>query len=290
MVKKTEREKALKFSKLHGTGNDFILTDGAEVEKTGMEPGELAKRVCDRRFGVGADGFMFHAPTGKARIRMLYFNSDGSRAEMCGNGLRCFARYVHEAADVSEEAFLVETDAGLYPVRIGADREVEIAMGLPLTRAEAVPALGAATDRFMRERLETPQGIFTVSALRLGVPHAVVFKNENPEWGVSTTGPLIEGMRNRFPEGINVNFVTVVSRGALKVETWERGAGRTLSCGTGACASAYAARLFGYVEPAVEVLVPGGALRVRIERESLYLKGPAHWICDGIYRVESPHL
>lgn len=270
---------------MHGTGNDFILTEMEEIQKTSLEIQDLARLVCERHRGVGADGLMFHMPSSAADIRMKYYNSDGSKAEMCGNGIRCFARYVHENGWVRASEFSVETDAGIYKVSIGEDYQVEVDMGSPILDPAMIPAIGGTKDGFFKEKADTSLGSVEISSLRMGVPHTVVFQEEAETFDVEETGSCLEHMKEVFPEGTNVNFVEVLSPEMLRVDTWERGAGRTLSCGTGVCASVYMAHLFGMVGSTVEARVPGGALFIRIEGDRLFMKGAAVLICEGDFHI-----
>ncbi len=256
----------LRFVKCEGTGNDFIImrvwVDDAPA---------VARRLCDRHFGVGADGFMLmeEAPEG-ADYRMYYYNADGSRGEMCGNGLRCFVRYL--ATYVEEmPVYKILTDAGIYTVHL-KHNTLAIDMG---------PAL-LSKDAFLSRELDTAEGGHTVHFTHYGVPHAVlVHESEVAQDRVLRSGPLLE-KHAVFTEGANVNFVTIASSDHLIVKTYERGAGYTLSCGTGVCSSVLIARALGRVGDKVRVTVPGGELSVHVdEREHLWLEGPARIICDG---------
>ncbi len=275
---------------MHGTGNDFILTEYEEMIVGDQSATELAKGVCDRHFGVGADGLMFPMKSFVADIKMKYYNSDGTKAEMCGNGIRCFARYVYDRGKVQNRKFAIETDAGIYNVEIIDKCMVEVEMGQPLTEASSVPAIGGIGGKFLKQEVETRFGSIEASSVRMGVPHTVIFGKDDEPFEVKKWGLEIEKMKKVFPEGTNVNFVKVVSPNNIIVETWERGAGKTLSCGTGVCASAYLARFFGLVDKNVEVNVPGGSLYIRMSGDSLYMKGEAVLICIGDYGKETCSL
>lgn len=276
----------LRFTKMHGTGNDFILTEYEEIKAEGHEVKEIARSVCDRHFGIGADGLMFPMESSVTDIKMQYYNSDGTKAEMCGNGIRCFARYVFDSGKVKKRKFSIETDAGIYNVELIGKCMVEVEMGRPLTDAASVPAIGGGQGKFLRERVETCFGSIEASSVRMGVPHTVVFEKDGESFDVNKWGSEIESLKEVFPEGTNVNFVKVISPEKISVETWERGAGKTLSCGTGVCASVFLARHFDLVDDNVCVSVPGGRLSIRMGKSSLYMKGEAVLICSGDYAME----
>ena len=276
----------MKFTKMHGTGNDFILMDKDEILSAGCDVSKLAKIICHRHFGIGADGFMYCMDSDLADIKMQYFNSDGTKAEMCGNGIRCFARYVYEKGRVDSPNFSIETDAGIYHVAIDGDCLVEVEMGLPLMDAYRVPALGGKSKEFFKEMIQTGLGQIEVSSVRMGVPHTVVFEEKDQQYCVEEWGEEIEKLSDVFPQGTNVNFARVLSEKELTVETWERGAGKTLSCGTGVCASAYLAYAFGFVGDRLLVKVPGGRLSITIRENTLFMKGQAISICDGDFHIE----
>lgn len=260
------------FSKYHGTGNDFIFVQGPV-----SDPSALARKLCDRHFGIGADGLMYASSSDLADIRMHYFNSDGSEAKMCGNGLRCFVRYLLDEGLMDKEAFVVETLAGLIPVEAYGDH---IVLDLPVNRLkldedELVRTLDASGS-------VNVEGI-EVFPLFMGTQHAVVFAS--PEMDVKDLGPRLTN-DPVFPQGINVNFVEVLDTKSLKVLTHERGAGWTLSCGTGVCASAWIAYHHHRTEANVQVFVPGGALSVTIFENSVRLSGPAVFIAKGEFKED----
>ena len=270
----------MRFAKMHGAGNDFILmtADAAGDADLGL----LARRACHRRFGVGADGLMIAAPSAVADIRMIYYNSDGSLGEMCGNGIRCFSRMVWEKGLVAQLPFVVETGAGLKTIQItgsGDQLRVRVGMGLPLLHAAEVPAAIEA-KRVWSYPVTVLGAAYPLYAIRMGVPHCCVFGETADPGRTVTAGPIIATLPI-FPAGMNVNFVHVTGPNALFVDTWERGAGHTLACGTGVCASAWLANERGLVGRDVTVTVPGGVLRVEITETELFLEGPAQWICEG---------
>lgn len=260
------------FSKYHGTGNDFIFVQG-----TVTDPSKLAQKLCDRHFGIGADGLMYASSSDRADIRMHYFNSDGSEARMCGNGLRCFVRYLLDENLMDKERFIVETAAGLIPVEAHGDH---IVLDLPVNRlkldeSELTRTLNASGS-------VNVEGV-SVYPLFMGTQHAVVFAD--PELDIKTLGPQLT-KHEIFPQDINVNFVEVLDENSLKVITHERGAGWTLSCGTGVCASAWIAHHKQQTQDKMQVFVPGGALSVQIFEDFVRLSGPAVFIAKGEFKED----
>jgi diaminopimelate epimerase len=275
----------LRFAKYHGLGNDFILMDGLSAP---MEmSAQIALRLCDRHFGVGADGVILVLPSAVADCRMQLINSDGSEAEMCGNGLRCLAQFVWDERLICKTEMTVETLAGLkHPrLRMNGERVVEIIveMGLPLLRARDVPTTLVAPDaKAMDAPLELDGATWQVTALNTGVPHCVIFVSDAEAVDWRALGPRIVD-HPAFPHKTNVMFTQVVARDHLRVRPWERGAGATLACGTGACAAAVAAALTGRAERDVQVTLPGGTLRIQWDAnyDEIMMTGPAERVFVG---------
>jgi len=256
----------LHFVKYHGLGNDFILVDGLGAPTPDISPQE-AVRLCDRHFGIGADGVILALPSSDADCRMQLINSDGSEAEMCGNGLRCLARFVWDEGLIRKTEMVVETLAGLKRARLHVEGEhvleIAVGMGKPLLSARDVPTTLVAPDaRAMDVPLEIDGATFCVTALNTGVPHCIVFVPDVDAVDWRSIGPRIEH-HAAFPHKTNVMFMQVISRDHLRVRPWERGAGPTLACGTGACAAAVAAAISGRAERDVAVTLPGGRLRIQ---------------------------
>lgn len=267
---------------MHGAGNDFILI--RHEEAIGANLSALAKKMCHRRFGIGADGLMASFPSEIADVRMEYYNSDGSLAEMCGNGIRCFARFVYDAGLVQGTAFSVETGAGVKTVELSAAEDefkVGVGMGAPITGASDVPAQVDA-DRVWGHPMVAAGSIYPIYSIRMGVPHTVIFTDRLENELTETAGPEIEGSE-MFPEKTNVNFVQILSRGSMLVDTWERGAGHTLACGTGVCASVWIAHALDLVDAVVHVQTPGGELTIRLIDGEVFMEGRAELICRGEY-------
>ncbi len=264
------------FTKMHGLGNDFIVIDAPDAQKYGYP--SLAQRLCDRHTGIGADGLIVVVPSAQCDLRMRIFNQDGSEAEMCGNGIRCFAKYAYERGRVERERFTVETLAGVVEPEIMLERGevlgVRVKMGKPGLQRGDVPMQGPA-GRVINEQFTISAGKFRISALSMGVPHAVVFVDSLEAAHPELIGPQIE-RHPSFPQRTNVTFARVIDSRNLEMRTWERGAGLTLACGTGACAAAVAGFLNGLTGRRVTARLKLGELNIEYEKdETVYMTGPA---------------
>jgi diaminopimelate epimerase len=257
----------IRFEKYHGTGNDFIL-----IEPQSIDSSIIAKRLCDRHFGIGADGIMIPYPSKVADIKMEYFNSDGSPAPMCGNGLRCFVRYCLNHGVLQKGPVTVETLAGIIDVN-AQDELISLNLGQPLLDLDSDYVID--NDEVIIDELK-------LHTLFLGTLHAIVIVDESMNF--RNLGEKLS-YHPRFPQAINVNFVQVVDRNTIKVTTHERGAGWTLSCGTGSAASAFMTNLLDLTDDEVTVLVPGGELSVYCN-EDVILTGPAIKIASGVFEGE----
>jgi diaminopimelate epimerase len=266
----------MKITKMHGLGNDFIITEEYAEDYT-----EAAKRLCRRRLDVGADGLVALGHSDVADVGMRIINADGSEAEMCGNAIRCFARYVYDRGILRQEEMTVETIAGVMRPRLilegGRVTGVRVDMGKPDFTAENIPVkakdpLAYALNAGGRE--------VALSSVLVGVPHAVAFGDWN-EGDTARLGALIE-TDAVYPRRTNVDFTTVVDRGTLRVRTWERGAGETLACGTGCCAAAAVACEKGLCGRDIRVLVQPGELRVEYAEDGhIFMTGPAAYVFTG---------
>lgn len=257
----------IRFEKYHGTGNDFIF-----VYDQPDNPSECAIKLCDRHYGIGADGLMYASPSTLADIKMSYYNADGSHATMCGNGLRCFARFVTNNQIVLKNEFIVETDAGLIPVNV-QDNEVSILLNRErstLTSNESIEPLIDYKPIKIEDTLI--YGVF------VGTLHGIVFVEDYTN--INDLGPKLTYHPN-FLHAININFVRIINHTEIEVRTHERGAGWTLSCGTGVCASVVVSNAHNLVNKDVFVKVPGGALNVSLKQNGIQLSGPAEWIMKG---------
>lgn len=272
------------FTKVHGLGNDFIVLE--EVQERKIDYRAVAKVLCLRNTWIGADGLLLVCPSKKADIGMRIINADGSEAEMCGNGIRAFAKYVYERGIVQKERFTIETGAGIMtPELILEDGEVEavrVDMGKPLIAAKEIPIEGGGEEPFLRQKLRAGGRAFTLSAVRVGVPHVAVHVEDPIDFPVEAYGPLIEH-DPLFPERTNVNFIRVKTRKYIVQRTWERGCGRTLACGTGACSVAVACMLERKVERKVTVQLELGKLTIEWPEDdgSVFMTGPAKIAFDG---------
>ncbi len=263
---------AINFYKMQGLGNDFILIDSRSEKLNGLDLKKLAIGICDRNFGVGADGLLIVHPSQKAHYRMQVINSDGSEPEMCGNGIRCFARYVYETDKLKEEVISVETLAGIIVPAIikGADggiSMIEVDMGIP--KDEGMVNLAG----------------FDFKKISMGNPHAITFLDDETYGNIdlSEIGPLIEHDPH-FINRTNVEFTRVISENRIEIKVWERGAGATLACGTGACAAAAAGFILGLIGRHVEVHLPGGALDIEWgDDQHILMRGPAEFVFEGKY-------
>lgn len=275
----------LRFVKYHGVGNDFILVDGLSSQAA-ISPAQ-AIQLCDRHFGIGADGVILAQPSKIADCRMQLYNSDGSEAEMCGNGLRCLARFVWDEGLIRTTEMTVETPAGLRRARLTVQglRVIEISaeMGAPLLLAGDVPTtLVAPTASAVEAPLVVDDTSWHVTAVNTGVPHCVIFVADAEAIDWRTIGPRIAD-HPAFPQKTNAMFTQVVAKDHLFVRPWERGAGPTMACGTGACAAAVAASLTGRAGRDVTVTLPGGALRIQWDAASnqIIMTGPAERVFVG---------
>lgn len=274
----------MEFMKWHGAGNDFILVRREALEAEGLtDLSDLSAKICHRRFGIGADGLMVADQSDCADIKMTYYNSDGSYAAMCGNGIRCFSAFCHATGLVEKTEFSVETGDGIKYVSLTCQEGywVEVDMGTAQTQAEDVPTTLLTKDD-QRVSIALEDHLFFMDILKVGVPHAVIDVKSS---GVSAKdlahfGPLIENHEG-FPQRTNVNFVEVLGPNHLRVDTWERGAGLTYACGTGVCASAYAYISRGQQQLPVSVDVLGGRLYIDLKEGHIMMKGPAELIANG---------
>lgn len=271
------------FKKMHGAGNDFIVMKKADLPKD-VELSQLAIKSCHRRFGIGADGILVVAPSEMADVKMIYYNSDGSLANMCGNGIRCFSKYAYDEGLVNKEAFMVETLAGILRVEVKLEnkkvRLVKVNMGRMYFKPEEIPVIHDGPD-FVKQQIIVADKVFEATSVLMGVPHTVIFVDQLQDAMVNQYGPIIETL-NIFPHKTNVNFSKIINRELIHVKTWERGAGFTLACGTGVTSVCGVANYLGLVDKRVEVVVDGGKLMISINEDgSMDMEGPAEDICIG---------
>ncbi|MGL5245615.1 MAG: diaminopimelate epimerase [Sarcina sp.] len=272
----------MNFAKMQGNGNDFIIVEDFHNKLKGKE-GELAKNICDRKFGVGADGLLIVRHTEQADVEMVIINSDGSYAAMCGNGIRCFVKYIFEKDIINKTNIKVLTGAGVKNILLEVtDNEVSsisVNMGIANFDPKAIPAI--CDEEIIKKEIIANGKKYEITALNMNIPHTVIFEKENFQ---IEEGKEIEYFP-LFPERTNVNFCRILNRDVIEVRTWERGAGATLGCGTGNCASVVVCNKLGYVDNKVKVITPGGSLWVDIKDDGVYMIGDAKFICEGIYKL-----
>jgi len=274
------------FSKMHGLGNDFIVIDARDKED--IDYNSLAKRMCHRHIGVGADGILLVLNSDVADIRMRIINSDGSEAEMCGNGIRCFSKYVFERGIVKKDKFKVETLAGIIEPQLilndyGFVDKVKVNMGKPSFKRKDIPMQGDPESDAINTSIEVEGKEYKITSLLMGVPHTVLFVDDVEKVDIYTLGPKIE-KHEVFPRKTNVNFVQVIDKNNIKVRTWERGAGATFACGTGSCASVIASNLNGFTERKVNVHLYFGTLEIEwCDDDIIFMTGPAEEVFVGEY-------
>jgi len=266
---------------MHGLGNDYIVIDNREAKISDRKAPELAKKLCDRRFSVGADGLLLVYNSTGADAKLRIFNADGSEAEMCGNGIRCFAKYCYENSIVPKRDFSVETLAGIKHVWLTIKGEevaaVKVDMGEPSWERNSLPMKGKGTC--IDCDLDVDGEVFKLTCLSMGNPHCVLFVNCIDCYPVEEIGSKIEN-HQAFPKRTNVGFVEVLSENELNVRVWERGCGETLACGTGTCAAVAAANKLGKVGNKVTVHVLGGNLHVEVGK-TIFLSGSAEKVYEG---------
>lgn len=274
----------MRFTKMQGLGNDYVYVNCFE-EKIDNPP-ELARRISDRHFGVGSDGLIMINPSDKADFEMEMYNADGSRGEMCGNGIRCVAKYVYDHGLTDKTDISVETLGGIkyleLTVEDGKVKTVKVDMGKPELEPQKIPVKadgGKAVDEPIRVGGEE----YRMTCVSMGNPHAVVFVGcDVKDFPLEEIGPKFEN-HERFPNRVNTEFVRVIDRRTAEMRVWERGSGETLACGTGACAVAVACALNGFTEDEVTVRLLGGDLQIRWDREkdTVFMTGPAEVVFDG---------
>jgi len=268
--------RAVPFTKMVATGNDFVVIEA----KRNRDWGTLAKAICHRRFGTGADGIILAMPSRKAAIRMRMFNPDGSEAEACGNGTRCLVRYAIDRGLIEAKEITIETMGGLRKART-VGKMIQVDMGEPIFKAELIP-VKLNRDAVIDYPLTIAGRKLSLTCLSMGNPHAVAFIDEPVDkFPLEVIGPNVEN-HSFFPKRVNFEIANVTDKGGIRARVWERGAGETLSCGTGACAIAVAARLHKFCGGKVNVVLPGGTLTIDWNGNGeVKLTGPAEEVFNG---------
>ena len=277
----------MKFTKMHGCGNDYVYVNLFEEQLD--NPAEVSIKVSDRHFGIGSDGLITIGPSDKADFRMHIYNADGSEAEMCGNGIRCVAKYVYDHKLTDKTEITVETGAGvltliLYPEN-GKVQQVRVDMGEPILTPAEIPVV-SNNDKVIDEPIEVGGKTWNMTCVSMGNPHAVVFVDDTASFPLETYGPLFEN-HERFPKRTNTEFVQVISRTEANMRVWERGSAETWACGTGTCATVMACILNGKTEDKVLVHLRGGDLTIEYDRASnhVFMTGPATEVFSGEIEV-----
>lgn len=270
----------LRFTKMHGLGNDFVVLD--LVTQRFVLKERHVRKLADRRFGVGCDQVLVVEPPGRPDVDFRYriFNADGSEVEQCGNGARCFARFVRDKRLIGKDTIRVETKGGLLELVITRNRQVRVDMGAPVLDPAQIPF--TAPERATTYVLEADGQRYEIGAVSMGNPHAVLLVDDVATAPVTTLGPLLE-RHPRYPNRVNVGFMQVVSPREINLRVWERGAGETLACGTGACAAVVSGRLRGLLDREVQVNLPGGSLSIEWPGEGspVMMTGPATTVFEG---------
>jgi len=281
----------VRFTKMHGLGNDYLVIDAMQESPPEATLPALAKAMSDRHFGVGSDGLILVLPSRLADFKMRIFNSDGSEAEMCGNGIRLFAKFVYERGYTHGRDLEVETLAGtIRPhlrVRGNQVQSVRVDMGAPRFARSEIPMKGTHQPQVVKERLRIGGQRYSITALSMGNPHCVLFVEDVDRAKVEQIGPAIEH-HDLFPRRTNVEFVQIVGEGEIKMRVWERGAGETLACGTGASAALVAAVLNGLSPRKATLHLRGGDLKVNwiADDDHVFIDGPAAEVCTGETRLD----
>lgn len=274
----------MKFTKMHGAGNDYVYVNC--FEEVIENPADVAITVSNRNFGIGSDGLILIMPSETADVRMRMFNSDGSESEMCGNGIRCVAKYAYDHGIVSKTEITAETGAGILTLQLypNADNKVErvrVNMGPPRLHREEIPMNGVPASQVVAEELAVLDKTFKVTCVSMGNPHCIIYVDDVENFPVAIYGPLIES-HQLFPRRTNVEFVQIISRSEVKQRTWERGAGETLACGTGASAVCVAGVLNNVTDRMILNHLTGGDLELEwVENGPVFMTGPATEVFSG---------
>lgn len=277
----------MKFTKMHGLGNDYIYVNCFDQKID--NPGELARKLSDRHFGIGSDGLVLILPSEKADFRMRMFNSDGSEAEMCGNAIRCVGKFVYDNRLTDKKTITVETLAGIKTLEMtekdGIIMLVRVDMGEPILEPARIP-VKTDKDIFISEKIDVSGQYFNVTCVSMGNPHAIAYVDDVDNFPVDKIGPLLEN-HQLFPKRINAEFVQVIDRNTLKMRVWERGAGETMACGTGACAVLVASVLNGITERRATVKLLGGDLFIEWDEKTnkVFKTGPATTVFEGVIHI-----
>lgn len=278
----------MKFTKMQGLGNDYVYVNCLKESIANEQ--EAARFLSNRHFGIGSDGLILIKSSECADFTMVMYNADGSRSDMCGNGIRCVAKYVYDYGLTDQKRIRIETGAGVktldLEVEDGKVTTVTVDMGRPITKTSQVPVI-SELEEMIAEPICVCEDSYSITCVSMGNPHAIVFVEDTKIIDLEKVGPMFEH-HSIFPERTNTEFIHVVDRRTIDMRVWERGSGETLACGTGACASVYACILNGYTEDLVTVHLLGGDLLIKYDRDNhhIFMTGPAVTVFDGEITLE----
>lgn len=275
----------MKFTKMHGIGNDYIYFNC--LEKEIENPEELSIKLSDRHFGVGGDGIVLILPSDKADFRMRMFNADGSEGKMCGNATRCIGKYVYEKGITNKREITLETLSGIKTLKLSVNEEnkvegVEVNMGEAILKASEIP-VKFDKEKVINERVKIADSEYNITCVSMGNPHCVVYMDEIDDLDLEKLGSKFEN-DSIFPERVNTEFIKVIDENTLKMRVWERGSGETWACGTGACAAVVSSVLNGYCkyDTPIRIKLLGGELSIKFMKNGLvYMSGPAEFVFEG---------
>ncbi len=275
----------IQFTKMHGCGNDYVYINGFTQKVPQEKKAEFVKKISDRHFGIGSDGAIFINPATNADFEMEMYNADGSRSEMCGNGIRCVGKYVYDYGLTDKTEFTVVSAGKVKYLTLetknGKASRIRVNMGNPILKPDLIPVT-AQGEKVVDEPITVLGKEYRMTCVSMGNPHAVVFVDDVEAFPVNEIGPYFEN-HECFPNRTNTEFVRIVDRNHIKMRVYERGTGETLACGTGCCASAVACVLNGLTDEAVDVEVLGGVVHIEWDRKEdlIYMTGPAETVFDG---------
>lgn len=279
----------MKFTKMQGCGNDYVYVNGFTEKLSPEEKPEIVRSLSDRHFGIGGDGVIFINPAEEADFEMEMYNADGSRSEMCGNGIRCVAKYVFDHRIAHKEELRIETLSGIKTCRVHAENGQAVSITVDMGDAILTPGeipVALPGERVVGQNVEVAGGIYEITCVSMGNPHCVIFGEDPDGLDLPEIGPLFEH-DPLFPQGVNTEFIQVLDSHTLKMRVWERGSGETMACGTGACASAVAAILCGRCKEGEDIVVKlrGGDLTIRVEGSRVWMTGEAVTVFEGTVTV-----
>ncbi len=277
----------MKFTKMQGCGNDYVYVDGAKENLPKEKKPEIVRFLSDRHFGIGGDGVIFVNPSDEADFEMEMYNMDGTRSEMCGNGIRCVAKFVYDKGLTDKTSISIISGGSVkyldLNVENGKVSKVKVNMGSPILKAADIPVIADdAEQEVIAEKIEVAGKTYEMTCVSMGNPHAVVFMDDVAGLAIEEVGPFFEN-HERFPNRTNTEFIKLIDDSHIEMRVWERGTGETLACGTGTCAAVVACVLNGLTGDEVEVKLLGGTLKIKWDREEnlVYMTGPATTVFEG---------